>query len=90
MNTFCEQPIRETRRDSGCVVVEDDRDAVKGEARLCVTGRRRFGSRFGNILKFAFELKNMVCHIFWPKAKRSFAPHGKRPQEQERETRLRI
>jgi hypothetical protein len=68
MNTFCEQPIRETKRDSGCVVVEDDRDAVKGEARLCVTGRRRFGSRFGNILKFAFELKNMVCRIFWPKA----------------------
>src|SRR5271166_6184476 len=26
----------------------------------------------------------MVCHIFWPKAKRSKAAHGKRPQEQER------
>jgi hypothetical protein len=64
MNTFCEQPIRETRRDSGCVAVEDDRDAVEGEARLCITGRRRFGSSFGNILKFAFELKNMVCRIF--------------------------
>ena len=25
----------------------------------------------------------MVCHIFWPKAKRSKATHGKRPQEQE-------
>jgi hypothetical protein len=30
-------------------------------------------------LKFGFELKNMVCHIFWPKAKRSKATHGKRP-----------
>src|SRR5580704_19558078 len=45
--------------------------------------RRGFGSSFGNILKFGFELKNMVCHIFWPKAKRSKAAHGKRPQEQE-------
>jgi hypothetical protein len=27
-----------------------------------------FGSSFGNILKFAVELKNMVCHILWPKA----------------------
>src|SRR6202011_3228728 len=35
------------------------------------------------MLKFAFEPKNMVCHIFWPKAKRSKATHGKRPQEQE-------
>ena len=26
----------------------------------------------------------MVCHIFWPKAKRSKAAHGKRPKEQER------
>jgi hypothetical protein len=25
----------------------------------------------------------MVCHIFWPKAKRSKATHGERPQEQE-------
>jgi hypothetical protein len=32
--------------------------------------RRGFGSSFGNILKFGLELKNMVCHIFWPKAKR--------------------
>src|SRR5271166_2567597 len=46
--------------------------------------RRGFGSSFENILKFGFELKNMVCHIFWPKAKRSKAAHGKRPQEQER------
>src|SRR5258707_10698610 len=46
--------------------------------------RRGFGSSCGNILKFGFELKNMVCHIFWPKAKRSKATHGKRPQEQER------
>ena len=45
--------------------------------------RRGFGSSFGNILKFAFELRNMVSHIFWPKAKRSKATHGKRPQEQE-------
>src|SRR5260370_34378388 len=45
---------------------------------------RGFGSSFGNILKFGFELKNMVCHIFWPKAKRSKAAHGKRPHEQER------
>src|ERR1700732_631255 len=44
---------------------------------------RGFGSSFGNILKFAFGLKNMVCHIFWPKAKRSKATRGKRPQEQE-------
>src|ERR1700693_1498115 len=36
--------------------------------------RRGFGSSFGNILKFGFELKNMVCHIFWPKAKRSKDP----------------
>ena len=28
MNTFCEQPIRETERDSGCVVVETDREGV--------------------------------------------------------------
>jgi hypothetical protein len=28
----------------------------------------------------------MVCHIFWPKAKRSKATRGKRPQEQERAT----
>ncbi len=33
---------------------------------------------FGNILKFAFELTNMACHIFWRKAKRSKATHGKR------------
>src|SRR5260370_39972464 len=45
---------------------------------------RGFGSSFGNILKVGFELKNMVCHIFWPKAKRSKATHGKRPQERER------
>jgi hypothetical protein len=32
----------------------------------------------------------MVCHIFWPKAKRSKATHGKRQQEQERGTRSRI
>src|ERR1700730_6424016 len=35
--------------------------------------RRGFGSSFGNILKFGFGLKNMVCHIFWLKAKRSKA-----------------
>src|ERR1700730_6040983 len=52
--------------------------------------RRGFGSSFGNILKFGFGLKNMVCHIFWPKAKRSKAAHGKRPPEPERETRSRI
>ena len=50
-----------------------------------------YGSSFGNILKFAFELKNMVRHIFfWPKAKRGKANHEKRPQEQERGTRSRI
>ena len=27
---------------------------------------------------FAFELRNMVCHIFWPKAKRSKATRRKR------------
>ena len=27
---------------------------------------------------FAFELRNMVCQIFWPKAKRSKATRGKR------------
>src|ERR1700730_14972263 len=43
--------------------------------------RRGFGSSFGNILKFAFELKNMVCHIFWSKAKQSKA---KRPTERGR------
>src|ERR1700719_3767038 len=32
----------------------------------------------------------MVCHIFRPKAKRSKANRGKRPQEQERGTRSRI
>jgi hypothetical protein len=31
----------------------------------------RLGSSFGNILRFGFGLKNMVCHIFWPKAKQS-------------------
>jgi hypothetical protein len=47
---------------------------------------RGFGSSFGNILKFAFELKDMVCHIL----AESGATHGKRPQEQERGTRSRI
>src|SRR5271166_5676399 len=48
--------------------------------------RRGFGSSFGNILKFAFELKNMVCHIFWPKAKRSKRPteRGRRSKSAER------
>ena len=47
---------------------------------------RGFGSSFGNILKFAFELKNMVCHIFWPKARRSKAG----PTERVRRARARI
>ena len=44
-------------------------------------------SKTGNILKFAFELKNMVCHIFFAESK---ATHGERRQEQERGTRSRI
>src|SRR5258707_15794971 len=40
---------------------------------------RGFGNSFGNILKFGFELKNMVCHIFG--RKRSEA---KRPTERGR------
>ena len=48
----------------------------------CSCGWQSFGSSFGNILKFGFELENMVCHIFfWPKAKRSKATHGKRPYQ---------
>jgi hypothetical protein len=45
-----------------------------------------FGSSFGNILKFVFELKNMACHIFWPKAKRCKAPteRGRRSKSAER------
>src|SRR5271166_3259265 len=45
----------------------------RGSCQLSGDGeaRRGFGSSFGNILKFGFELKNMVCHIFWPKAKQS-------------------
>ena len=54
-------------------------EPVAGELFRDGEARRGFGSSFGNILKFAFELKNMVCHIFWPKAKRSKATHGKRP-----------
>jgi hypothetical protein len=47
-------------------------DEGSGACQLSGDGdvRRGFGSRFGNILKFGFEPKNMVCHIFWPKAKR--------------------
>jgi hypothetical protein len=44
---------------------------------------RRRSSLLGTILKFAFELKNMLRHIFRPKAKQSKAPHGKRQQVQE-------
>ena len=32
------------------------------------------GGSFGNILKFGFELKNMVCHIFWPKGAKQSDP----------------
>jgi|SRR5208283_381688 len=44
---------------------------------------RNFGSSFGRILKFAFQLKIILWHIFRPKAKQSFrrkeAPRGKSP-----------
>ena len=37
-----------------------------------------FGSSFQSILKFGFELKNMLCHIFQPKAKQRPTEKGRR------------
>jgi hypothetical protein len=36
-----------------------------------------FVRSFGNIWKFAFELKNIICHIFCPKTKRQLSAPGK-------------
>jgi hypothetical protein len=49
---------------------------------------RGFVRSFGNIWKFAFELKISFAIFFARKRSDSLAPHGKRPQEQERETRF--
>jgi hypothetical protein len=44
---------------------------VKASITGSIIARQGFGSSFGNILKFAFGLKNMVRHIFWPNTKQS-------------------
>ena len=60
-----EQLVRNRRR------AEARGRTIAGEFFRDGEARRGFGSSFGNILKFDFALKNMACHIFWPKAKQS-------------------
>jgi hypothetical protein len=52
--------------DSAKRMVEEEHPIAPGLVVFCVL-----------FITLAFELRNMVCHIFWPKARRSKAPHGK-------------